>query len=97
MRGDAVRFLSGLPSGAPFNIVFVDPPYASGLDETVLRLLCAPGLLAADAVVVVEHATDRELPEEEGGLRRFRQKRYGGTSLDLYRPADGRAGRKEET
>ena len=30
VRGDAVKLLAGAMPGGPFNVVFVDPPYASG-------------------------------------------------------------------
>ena len=48
--GDALHFLASQPRG--FDVVFVDPPYASGLAAKVLERL--PGTLAADAVVYVE-------------------------------------------
>lgn len=43
-RGDALEFLRQAPS--PFDVVFLDPPFGSGLDEAALALLApwlAPG------------------------------------------------------
>ena len=48
--GDALHFLASRPHG--FDVVFVDPPYASGLAAGVLERL--PGALAPEAVVYVE-------------------------------------------
>jgi len=48
--GDALHFLASPPHG--FDVVFVDPPYASGLAVKVLHNL--PGALAPGAVVYVE-------------------------------------------
>jgi 16S rRNA (guanine966-N2)-methyltransferase len=48
--GDALHFLASPPHG--FDVVFVDPPYASGLAARVLDRL--PGALAPGAVVYVE-------------------------------------------
>ena len=48
--GDALHFLASPPRG--FDIVFVDPPYASGLAVKVLERL--PGALGPGAVVYVE-------------------------------------------
>lgn len=54
---DAQQFLGGAPpTEAPFDLVFVDPPYDTS-DEIVteiLTALTAPGWLAADALVSVE-------------------------------------------
>ena len=97
LKGDAVRLLDGPLPGAPFDVVFVDPPYATDLAEESLLLLGAGGLLDASAVVVVEHDSDRTLPAVSGGLLRYREKRYGGTSLDLYRSGAGRHERREDT
>jgi 16S rRNA (guanine966-N2)-methyltransferase len=44
------------PSGAPFDLVFVDPPYGTPDPDVtaVLAALDAPGWLAEDAIVTVE-------------------------------------------
>ena len=49
--GDALHFLAA-PDAGRFDIVFVDPPYGSGLVAEVLPRL--PGVLARNAVVYVE-------------------------------------------
>ncbi len=53
---DVGRYLAGGPPPVPFDVVFVDPPYATS-DEDVTALLAAltaPGWLAAGAIVSVE-------------------------------------------
>jgi 16S rRNA (guanine966-N2)-methyltransferase len=54
LQCDAIEFLNR-PKGLPFDVVFVDPPYASGLAAAALDRL-APHL-ADDGVVYVESAT----------------------------------------
>ena len=49
-QGDALAWLRG--QAGPFDIAFVDPPFAAGLWESVLSAL--PALLAADAWLYVE-------------------------------------------
>jgi 16S rRNA (guanine966-N2)-methyltransferase len=54
---DVRRFLAaGPPAGAPFDLVFVDPPYETPDDviSEQLGALMAPGWLAPDAIVSVE-------------------------------------------
>lgn len=55
-RADAVQWLSRpRPSGAPFDLVFVDPPFATPeVFEPVTHALCDHGHLAPGAIVVCE-------------------------------------------
>ncbi len=69
--GDALEFLRSHRAGL-FDVVFVDPPFASGLIERVLPLL--PGLLAPGARVYVESGEDLAVSE---GWQVLRQGRAG--------------------
>lgn len=75
-------------AAAPFDLVFLDPPYDlpdADLDED-LRLL-AP-LLVDDALVVVERASRSAAPAwEDAGLRPVRLRSYGDTTLWWGEPA----------
>lgn len=73
------RLLRDKPS-EPFDVVYVDPPYADPVDE-VLALLDKNGWLAPAAVVVVERATRASPPEWPPGLVLDRSRRYGDTTL----------------
>ena len=44
--------------GAPFDLVFLDPPYGEGLGEAALPRLADGGWLAAEAVAVLERGAD---------------------------------------
>ncbi len=46
------------PLGAPFNLVFLDPPYGKGLGETALAELVRGGWLGENALAVFECAAD---------------------------------------
>jgi len=69
--------------GRQFDVVFLDPPYASDLYEPLLEL-SGERLLAAGGVVVAEHFHKRSLPERIGALIRTRQKRVGDHCLSFY-------------
>ena len=64
----------------PFDIVYLDPPFASDVPVHLLKLLRERGLLAADAVVIYEHAARRILPEIPG-YRSTREEVYGDVAL----------------
>jgi 16S rRNA (guanine966-N2)-methyltransferase len=83
--------------GMRFDVVYLDPPYASDLYEPLLRLLGEGPLLAAGGVVVAEHFHKRALPERMGTLARTRTKRVGDHVLSFYSPAaDAGGGREAE-
>jgi 16S rRNA (guanine966-N2)-methyltransferase len=62
--------------GAPFDLVFLDPPYAKGLGEKALAELLAGGWLAAGAVAVLERGADEPEPDTPGFVR-LDDRRYG--------------------
>jgi 16S rRNA (guanine(966)-N(2))-methyltransferase RsmD len=85
----AVRALAD--RGRRFDIVYLDPPYASDLYEAVLEDLGRGRLLAEDGLVVAEHFHKRALPETIGGLERTRTVRVGDHCLSFYRRREGAA------
>jgi 16S rRNA (guanine(966)-N(2))-methyltransferase RsmD len=68
--------------GRSFDVVYLDPPYASELYEPLLDL--AAPLLDERGVAVAEHFKKRELPERIGALARTRQLRVGDHRLSFY-------------
>lgn len=87
ITGDIFR-LAGTPAlkGAPFDVVFLDPPYAYGAqDISALALsLIAQGQLAEGGIVVYEHASG-EPGLDAAGLAHAKTKKLGSTAVDLYR------------
>ncbi len=80
--------------GRRFDVVFLDPPYASELYLPLLELVGA-NLLAPSGVVVAEHFHKRALPERIGALTRTRLARVGDHCLSFYRGAGAPAGKGE--
>jgi 16S rRNA (guanine966-N2)-methyltransferase len=80
---DVVRFLAGgPPPGAPFDLVFVDPPYETADEKItdVLAALVAPGWLAPDAIVSVERP-HRHPVVAPAGLTSGWERTFGDTLL----------------
>ncbi len=71
------------PPRAPYDVVFLDPPYAVATADVVadLRALWAQDWLAAEAVVVVERSSRSEELSWPDGLVADRRRRYGETML----------------
>ena len=74
-------------SGRQFNIVFLDPPYASANDyDNTLSLLgneCA-SILAPSAIVIAEHTKKQDLDERYGSINRYRVLKQGEAVLSFY-------------
>ena len=71
-------------------VVFIDPPYRSGLAVPALAALDAAGWLEADALAVVEVAAREELGQPAGFILSD-ERVYGAARLVLFRRA-GAAG-----
>ncbi|MDO4806671.1 MAG: 16S rRNA (guanine(966)-N(2))-methyltransferase RsmD [Coriobacteriales bacterium] len=73
-------------AGAPFGVVFLDPPYAMEVTRVaeLVSGLEQEGLLAPDALVVYERSSGAGQLVVEG-FEAIRTKKHGGTSIDLLR------------
>jgi 16S rRNA (guanine966-N2)-methyltransferase len=79
-RRDATRL--GENRGAPFGLIFLDPPYGKGLGEAALASALAGGWIAPAAMVVWEEGT---APIPPPGFAALDQRRYGDTLVTLLR------------
>ena len=77
---DAAR--PGPCPGAPFDLVFLDPPYGRGLGEEALAAVRAGGWLAPEALVVWEERAPMAPPE---GFAALESRRYGDTHVTFLR------------
>ncbi|MEO1619517.1 MAG: 16S rRNA (guanine(966)-N(2))-methyltransferase RsmD [Cyanobacteria bacterium J06632_3] len=89
IKADVVKGMGALEQS--FDLVYFDPPYASGLYLPVLSKLC--DCLATDGEVAIEygggHWQPNELPEVVMlKLEMVRQKRYGQTNLVFFQCRD---------
>ena len=78
---DAFTYLTAAQD--TFDIVFLDPPYEKGLCMKAAALL--PRVLRPGAVVVCETRPEEALPENIGALSVYREYRYSGIRLTVYR------------
>ena len=78
-RADATK-LGRAPTGAPFDLAFLDPPYDQGFAAPTLEALVAGGWLAGDAIVVVEESA-RAAIVAPAGLTPVDERSYGDTRI----------------
>lgn len=84
LGGDVFALAARGLAGAPFDIVFLDPPYAVAAERVsaLVEGLADSGQLAPGAVVVYEHAADAA-PLDCGCLEPVRSRTHGITTVDL--------------
>lgn len=80
---DYKRFLK-YEADREYDIIFVDPPYHTGLSDRALKEIGQHPVLAKTGIVVVECARDEAKAEEEGNLVLCRRYDYGTVSVLIY-------------
>ena len=69
----------------PFDVIFIDPPYALDVGVKAVEKIAKNGLLKEDGVLVFE----RDIPfeGEVEGLEKYDERRYGKTVITFFRRA----------
>ena len=81
---DALSWLSAPRTGAPYDIVFLDPPYDAAVLAAAAEALTTRGWLAPDARIYVERRARDPLPALPSGWREQRSGRAGEVGYHLY-------------
>jgi 16S rRNA (guanine966-N2)-methyltransferase len=79
-----------------FDLVYLDPPYRSGIYGAVAAALIRGGWLATGGVLLWERAS-HDLGEEPAGWQRLDQRRYGSTGVELFSCRAGCRGDTDST
>jgi 16S rRNA (guanine(966)-N(2))-methyltransferase RsmD len=83
---DAVAALRRLASNASqFDVIFFDPPYASGVYGSVLNLIATEPLLAESGIMIVEHRVKTPPESEFPGIEVYRRIKQGESALTFMR------------
>ena len=71
--------------GEKFDIVYIDPPYASELSVVSLRLLSVLDILEKDGFILSENFHKDKLDKRFGKLELFRVKKIGDTCVSFFK------------
>ena len=90
---EATRYLraalAAVPRPMPFELVFLDPPYAAVAELTAVTALLEAGLLRPGAGIYVEHARRDPLPPLPGTWRELRAGAAGEVGYHLFEAGEG--------
>jgi 16S rRNA (guanine966-N2)-methyltransferase len=77
-----------------FDIVYIDPPYNSGLYDKILCVLEQSNVLKENAKIIIEHDMSVEINDNYGILDKYREEKYGNTIMTFMtkRANDGKIG-----
>ena len=80
--GDAFSFLKS--ANERFDIIFLDPPYASGLLEDALKNISGFDILSNHGIIICESSLEQDMPFIPPPLFLHRNYRYGKTKVTTY-------------
>ena len=81
LQQEALSYLRGC---GRFDLIFVDPPYDSGLYEPVLNVINSVDILSDGGIIVCESRRETPMPELAAPYQKRREYRYGKVKLTLY-------------
>ena len=76
--------LSYLKSCGRFDLIFIDPPYDSGLYEEVLQTINSVDILSEGGIMIVEARRETPLPDMTAPYRKLKEYRYGKVIICSY-------------
>jgi len=87
IREDVVSAVARLAGrGDAFGIVFLDPPYETGLAKRAAEAVLSAGLVRTGGLLVVEQGANEALLAFENAAL-WKQKRYGAAAISIYEVA----------
>ena len=77
---DTLSYISGVTER--FDIVFIDPPYRTGLLRKTLEKVS--GIMNTGGVIICEHPVDEAVPQETGDFVLKKNYKYGKIIITVY-------------
>lgn len=83
VQSDAIGYLSTIRE--KYHLIFLDPPYDSGLLEATLKKIASIDILAENGIIVCESRTEHPMMQLPEPFVRSKDYRYGKIKVNLYR------------
>ena len=80
-RGDAA---AALAKGEQYDLVFLDPPYDSGLMDMALENILAFDILKVNGIIVCESRVGKQMPSLSEPYEKRKTYRYGKIQITVY-------------
>ncbi|MCD4785247.1 MAG: 16S rRNA (guanine(966)-N(2))-methyltransferase RsmD [Candidatus Eremiobacteraeota bacterium] len=83
IRRDAIKAVKHCKENS-FDIVFMDPPYHINYEEKALKVVDKYKIIKPGGICILEHYSKNSIPDRVGDLVKFKEKKYGDTSLSIF-------------
>lgn len=80
-RKDAAAFLR---RGERFDVIFLDPPYETGLIEAAIKSIIEFDILKDNGIIICETKAEKKLPEGIAPYKKGKEYKYGRIKITLY-------------
>jgi 16S rRNA (guanine(966)-N(2))-methyltransferase RsmD len=87
IRSDALEYIkkrARREDGDVFDIIFIDPPYDSGLLDAALEKIIEFDILKEYGIIVCESRAGHIAPDAPPPYKMLREYKYGGAKITLY-------------
>ena len=81
LQCDSTQYLK---SCGKFDVIFIDPPYDSGLYVPVLQTINSVDILSEGGIIICESRRNYELPEMSAPYKKVKEYNYGKVKLCKY-------------
>jgi 16S rRNA (guanine966-N2)-methyltransferase len=78
------RYLNNTQDIAPYNLIFMDPPYADPHIEQTISSIATSGLNAPEALLVVGHSIRKSLSDSYTNLQKIDFRRIGDSCFSIF-------------
>lgn len=83
VQGDYLSFLTRC--GETFDLIFLDPPYGSGMLSKALQLIAEIDILSENGIIICESSVEEELSQLNAPYQKGKDYRYGKIKITAYR------------
>lgn len=73
-----------LETAGKFDIIFLDPPYDSGILDKIIKKIQLFDILNENGIIVCESRLDRPMPETDAPYVKLREYCYGKVKITIY-------------
>lgn len=86
LNTDAYSALRNFASkGKVFDLIFIDPPYLKNLIPEAIRIVDENNMLHKDGIIVTKIDSSEEIFEGTKNIKMYDKRKYGNTTVCLYR------------
>ena len=81
VNDDSISFLS---RGGSYDLIFIDPPYATDLIDQALKIIKSVDILSDGGIIICESARDKSMPDMQPPYYKKKEYNYGKVKITTY-------------